>query len=165
MSEERTLILDPQRMQRSIERMAWEVIERHMQSKHVLIVGISNSGYKLAEKLFEVIQAKADFATTLGEISVNKRNPSQGPTVCNVDIQPDTAVVVVDDVLNTGGTLIYAVNHFLGLHAQRITTAVLIDRNHKQYPIKADIKGLSLSTSLQETVEVVFGKDQAAYLI
>jgi len=165
MSEERTLILDPQRMDRTIERMAWEVMERHMGENEVLIVGISNSGYKLAEKLHDAVQAQAKFNVTLGEISVNKRNPGKGPTVCKSEIGPSTAVVVVDDVLNTGGTLIYAVNHFLGQHARRITTAVLIDRNHKRFPIKADIKGLSLSTSLQETVEVVLDKDSAAYLI
>ena len=63
---------------------------------------------------------------------------------------------MVDDVLNSGSTLIYAVKHFLDTDLKKFKTAVLVDRNHKKYPVKADFKGISLSTSLQEHVNVVF---------
>jgi pyrimidine operon attenuation protein/uracil phosphoribosyltransferase len=62
----------------------------------------------------------------------------------------------VDDVLNSGTTLVYGVRHFLDVPLKKFKTAVLIDRNHKKYPVKADFKGISLSTSLLEHVNVVF---------
>jgi pyrimidine operon attenuation protein/uracil phosphoribosyltransferase len=76
----------------------------------------------------------------------------------------DKTVVLTDDVLNSGKTLIYGVNHFLQYKLKKLTTAVLVDRNHKRFPVKADVKGLSLSTSLQENVDVVFGDDGGVYL-
>ena len=104
---------------------------------------------------------------TLTEISINKRNPSKGPTSCELlpkDFE-GKSIVIVDDVLNSGGTLMYAVNYFLQSPVERISTAVLIDRNHKKFPIKADIKGLSLSTSFHDKVEVDFKEPSAVYLV
>jgi pyrimidine operon attenuation protein/uracil phosphoribosyltransferase len=65
-------------------------------------------------------------------------------------------LVLVDDVLNSGTTLIYGIKHFLEVPLKRFNTAVLINRNHKKYPVKADFKGISLSTSLKEHISVVF---------
>ena len=66
------------------------------------------------------------------------------------------SIVLVDDVLNSGTTLIYGVHHFLKTPLNQLKTAVLVNRNHKKYPVKADYKGISLSTSLQEHVNVFF---------
>ena len=66
------------------------------------------------------------------------------------------SLVLVDDVLNSGTTLVYGVKHFLDVDLKKFKTAVLVDRNHKKYPVKADFKGISLSTSLQEHVSVIF---------
>ena len=71
------------------------------------------------------------------------------------------SIVVIDDVLNTGSTLIYAVNYFLRISVKQIKTVVMVNRNHKKYPIKADFKGLSLSTSLNDLVTVVFEGDES----
>jgi hypothetical protein len=72
---------------------------------------------------------------------------------------PHKGLIVVDDVLNSGTTLIYAVRHFLDVPLTKFKTAVLVDRNHKKYPVKADFKGISLSTSLLEHVRVVFDEN------
>jgi len=72
---------------------------------------------------------------------------------------------LVDDVLNSGTALIYGVRHFLDVPLKKLKTAVLVDRNHKKYPVKADFKGISLSTSLFEHVQVVFEEENNhAYL-
>jgi len=77
----------------------------------------------------------------------------------------DISVVVVDDVLNTGSTLMYAVKYLLEVPLIQLNTAVLVNRNHKKYPVKADFKGISLSTNLNEHVEVIFsGKETGVYL-
>ena len=74
-------------------------------------------------------------------------------------------MVLIDDVLNSGTTLIYAVKHFLDVPLSKFKTAVLVDRNHKKYPVKADFKGISLSTSLLEHIQVVFEEGNSyAYL-
>ena len=74
-------------------------------------------------------------------------------------------MVLVDDVLNSGSTLIYAIRHFLNVPLKQFKTAVLVNRNHKKYPVKADFKGVSLSTSIQEHITVEFNKHESvAYL-
>ena len=73
--------------------------------------------------------------------------------------------MLVDDVLNSGTTLIYAAKLFLEVPLKRFKTVVLVNRNHKKYPIKADFKGISLSTSMQEHIYVEFkGKEAQAIL-
>jgi pyrimidine operon attenuation protein/uracil phosphoribosyltransferase len=69
----------------------------------------------------------------------------------------------VDDVLSSGTALIYATKHFLDVPLKKFKTVVLVDRNHKKFPIKADFKGISLSTSLLEHVDVVFDDNGESY--
>ena len=91
---------------------------------------------------------------------MDKKNPLQGiTTTVAAEHYTHKAVIVVDDVLNSGLTLIYGVKHFLEVPLKKLTTAVLVNRNHKRYPIKADFKGISLSTSLQEHISVVFEEE------
>ena len=74
-------------------------------------------------------------------------------------------MILVDDVLNSGTTLVYGVKHFLEVPLKKFKTVVLIDRNHKKFPVKADFKGISLSTSSKEHVQVVFEENNNhAYL-
>ena len=72
--------------------------------------------------------------------------------------------VNIDDVLNTGKTLIHSTNYFLSKDLKKIQTAVLVNRNHKIYPIKANFKGISLSTSIKEHISVIFDKNEGVYL-
>ena len=69
------------------------------------------------------------------------------------------SVVLVDDVLNTGSTLIYATKNLLEVPLKQLKTAVLVNRNHKNYPIKADYKGISLSTSINEHIQVILDSE------
>jgi pyrimidine operon attenuation protein / uracil phosphoribosyltransferase len=164
---ERTLILDPDRIQRMLERMAWQIVERHAHEEEVILVGISKSGFRLAERLHDRLQGIFSGRVTLAEISVNKREPAAGPTECALTPAQfqEQNIVVIDDVLNTGATLMYAVHYFLQAPIKRLSTAVLIDRNFKHFPIKADIKGMSLSTSLHDRVEVDLDGTEAVYLV
>lgn len=151
-------ILDAAAVERKLDRMAWEITERHWGEENLVMVGLSLSGYKIAELLVNKIRERSEVRVELVELSVNKRDPHAGPTVCSIPATElaHRSVVVVDDVLNSGATLMYAVHHLLSAPLKRLTTAVLVDRNHKMFPIKADIKGLSLSTSLKDRVDVHF---------
>ena len=99
-------------------------------------------------------------------MEVDKRNPIKPITLSkNIKVCENRSVVVVDDVLNTGSTLIYGVTHFLSIKLKKLQTAVLVNRNHKNFPIKGDFKGISLSTSIKEHIDVKFGDKEGVYLI
>lgn len=164
--EQRTTVLDSATAKRKIERIAWEIYERHIDEKELYIMGIAESGYKLAERLTDHLKRISALNCELLKLQVDKKNPSS-EIVLDAE-HPDLngkSVVIVDDVLNSGSTLIYAVKFVLQWQLKQCTTAVLVDRSHKRFPIKADVKGVSLSTSLQEHVQVEFDGDSAiAYL-
>lgn len=158
--------MDEATIRRKVERIAWEVYERHIEEEVIYLVGITGTGYLLAEMLRESLRQINAPKTELLELKLDKRNPlGEKSLVGESHDLTNCSVVVVDDVLNSGSTLIYGVQHILEQEVKRCTTAVLIDRNHKRFPIKADVKGLSLSTSLQEHVEVdLTSTSPAAYL-
>ena len=161
----RTQILDAHQIDQKIQRIAWQLYEKHIHEKSIVIAGIEKNGYVLAKEIFKVLKEISKLDITLIKVTVNKKNPLAEEV--KLDLPSDFSnecVVIIDDVLNSGKTLIYGVNHFLKQPLKNLTTAVLVDRNHKRFPIKADVKGLSLSTSLQENVEVVFGKKGGVYL-
>ncbi len=93
-----------------------------------------------------------------------KKNPQKGIEVKGNILFKNKSIVIVDDVLNTGKTLIHSTNFFLSKDLKKIQTAVLVNRNHKIYPIKADFKGISLSTSIKEHISVIFDKNEGVYL-
>ena len=96
----------------------------------------------------------------LCSLKIDKKNPLNNiSTSLNSSEYKNKSIVVVDDVLNSGSTLMYAVKHFLDTELRQLKTAVLVDRNHKKFPIKADFKGVSLSTSIQNHVKVQFDKN------
>lgn len=163
----RTIVMDEATIRRKIERIAWEIYERHIEEDVIHLVGISGSGHVLAQLIRAALERINAPKTQLHKLEMDKRNPL-GEKSIEVDLKEleNQSVVVIDDVLESGSTLIYGVHYILGTQVKRCTTAVLIDRNHKRFPIKADVKGLSLSTSLQEHVEVdLTSTPHAAYLI
>ena len=161
-----TLILNHQDIQHRIRRIAYQIYETHFCESEIILVGIEGNGYIFAEKLTKVLSEISPLKVILCKISVNKKNPFEEiSTSIPSEMYKDKAVVLVDDVLNSGLTLIYGVKHFLEVPLKKITTAVLVNRNHKNFPIKADFKGISLSTSLQEHVSVAFNEgNYIAYL-
>jgi pyrimidine operon attenuation protein/uracil phosphoribosyltransferase len=140
------------------------VYETFANDSELIIAGISSSGFVFAQKIAKQLEIISDIKITICEVNINKQNPSDTITTSlPEEAYANKNLVLVDDVLNSGATLIYAIKHFLNVPLKKFKTAVLIDRNHKKYPVKADFKGLSLSTSLQEHVQVVF-EEQNSYV-
>ncbi|WP_029037736.1 phosphoribosyltransferase family protein [Salinimicrobium xinjiangense] len=164
MEKTSVLILDHQQINHKIKRIAYQIYESNVEEEEVILAGISRSGYELALKLKEELQSISDLKVLMCEVKINKKNPLEKITTSlpSRDYK-DKALVLIDDVLNSGTTLIYGVKHFLDVPLKRFKTAVLVDRSHKKYPVKADFKGISLSTSIHETVKVTFEekKDRA----
>lgn len=162
----KNVILTQQEIEHKTKRIAYQIYETFVDEKEVVIAGIATNGYIFAEKLANVLRSISDLNITLCEVKINKQLPLQPVhTSIPADEYANKALVLVDDVLNSGSTLIYGVKHFLEVPLKKFKTAVLVDRNHKQFPVKADFKGLSLSTSLQEHIQVVFtDSEEYAYL-
>lgn len=161
-----TVILNHQDIENRIKRIAYQIYENHLNETEIVLVGIEGNGYIFAEKLKKNLDQISHLDVILCKISINKKNPLEAiSTSIASEKYENKSVVLVDDVLNSGRTLIYGVKHFLDVQLKKLTTAVLVNRNHKNFPIKADFKGISLSTSLQEHVSVTFTEgDYKAYL-
>ena len=161
MTETNNIILNNTQIHQKIKRIAYQIYEVNHQENEVVIAGIANNGYLLAEKIVEELKSISDLNITLCKVSINKKNPLEEITTdIAVEDYINKPLVLVDDVLHSGTTLIYAVKHFLGVPLKKFKTAVLVNRNHKKYPIKADFKGISLSTSIKEHVVVEFNNNE-----
>jgi len=157
-------ILDHEAVQHKIRRIAYQIYESNSREKEIILAGIAPNGYVFAERLAKALQSISSITTTLCRVTMNKEQPlNTVATSLTIADYQNKSVVLIDDVLNSGTTLIYGVKHFLDVPLKRFKTAVLVNRNHKKYPVKADFKGISLSTSLNESVMVSFekGNDRA----
>ncbi|MDC7996293.1 phosphoribosyltransferase family protein [Altibacter sp. HG106] len=150
-----TVILTQTEIVYKIRRMAFQIYETNASEKEIVIAGIADNGFILAKRLKTWVEKIAPITVHLCEVTIDKEHP-RAPikTSLSASEYAEKSVVLVDDVLHSGTTLIYGVRHFLSEPLTQFKTAVLVDRNHKKYPIKADFKGISLSTSLNENIKV-----------
>lgn len=160
------LILNPVQINHKIKRIAYQIYETFSNEKEIVIAGINGNGYLFAQEIAKVFKEISPIKVLICEVKIDKKNPMHKvETSLNSKDYENKSIVLVDDVLHSGTTLVYGVKHFLEVPLKKLKTAVLVDRNHKKYPIKVDFKGLSLSTSLQEHVSVNFDKkDYGVYL-
>lgn len=156
MTSTNTEVLNHRQIEDRIKRMAWQIYETHQDESEIILAGIVNKGFRLAELIVEQLEKICPLKVSLYKLIVDKKNPLGSAAELSParDSFENTSVIVVDDVLNTGSTLIYGVKHFLDYKVKQLKTVVLVDRNHKNFPVKADFKGLSLSTNIMEHVEV-----------
>ena len=160
------IILNGVEIAHKTRRIAYQILETFADEECVVVAGIAGNGFTFAKKISEQISKISPVEVRLCEVQMDKTNPS-GKISTSLDTEQyqNKGLVLVDDVLNSGTTLMYGVRHFLDVPLTKFKTAVLVDRNHKKYPVKADFKGISLSTSLKEHVQVVFdGEEECAYL-
>jgi len=162
----RSIILTNTEIQHKLKRIAFQIYENNSDQKEVVIAGIAKNGYLIAKKLKVLLEKISPIKVTICEVKIDKKKPLNSvKTSITEDTYKNKSLVLVDDVLNSGTTLMYAVRHFLNVPLKQFNTAVLVNRNHKKYPVKADFKGISLSTSLQEHITVdVAGTKITAYL-
>ena len=163
---ERSVILTNTEIQHKLRRIAFQIYENNTGQKEVVLAGIAANGFLLSKKLKGILEQISPIKVILCEVIMDKKNPLNGVKTSLSDEQyKNKSLVLVDDVLNSGTTLMYAVKHFLDVPLKQFHTAVLVNRNHKKYPIKADFKGISLSTSLQEHISLEVKKNGiTAYL-
>jgi pyrimidine operon attenuation protein/uracil phosphoribosyltransferase len=167
--KEATQILDNHQSGQKIERIAWQILEKNSEEKSIAIAGIANRGYELAKIIKKKLESISDIKVKLVEICINKRQPfTQDVTIdCETKELKNKVVIVVDDVLNSGRTMLFSLAPFMKFDVKSLSIAVLLNRSYRNYPVEAKYVGMSLSTTLQEHIEVKFSKSGkiTAYLM
>jgi pyrimidine operon attenuation protein / uracil phosphoribosyltransferase len=162
------IILTHKEIDQKITRLAHQIIENTFEIEHLFIGGISGNGVSIANQIAEIITSNSNQKITTFEINVNKSEPWSEKIELSIPQHEmkHGYILLVDDVLNSGKTMQYALVKLLEQATKAIKTVALVDRQHRRYPIKADFVGISLSTTLKERVEVELSKDNSrAYLI
>lgn len=156
MTLQENTILSHKEIKHKIKRIAFQIYENNVNEKEIILAGIESNGYVLAKQLKSVLTKISEINPILCKVVIDKKNPrNEITTSIPAEEYKNKSVILIDDVLNSGTTLVYGVKHFLEVPLKQFNTAVLVNRNHKKYPVKADFKGISLSTSLHEHVDVV----------
>lgn len=166
--EEPLKILTPLQIEQKIRRMAYEVYERNFTEKEIVIAGIVGEGYEFAKRLSAEISRISPMTVRLIELRFDVHAPKQSYIDFGSDevVLEDHVVVVADVVLNTARTMTFSLQPFLQKGVRKLQVAVVVDRSHRLYPVSADYVGYSLSTTINEHVQVILSKpdQEGAYL-
>ena len=151
---------------KKIQRMAFEIAEQNREEAALVLAGIRDNGVTLAHIIARHLQDIFPVNIRVIEIGLDKRHPD-GITLSEELDFNDAVVILIDDVVNSGKTLLYALKPLLQFYPKKIQTLTLVERSHKMYPIASDYVGFSLATTLQEHifVEVEEGQVKGAYLV
>lgn len=155
---ESNLILDHNKIDQKINRIAYQIFEDNYDQSEIIMAGIAKNGYLFAEILKARLESISDIKVNLKELVIDKKNPLNSKAELKMESSEikNQSIVVVDDVLNSGKTMMYALQAFLAAPLKKLSIAVLVNRSHKRFPVNADFVGLSLATTLKEHIEVSF---------
>lgn len=162
----RTLVLDHDQVQRKLRRIAHQLHEEYHMEQELYLVGIAPRGHELAQRLGGMLTQFTPLKVHTLALTIHKDAPLEHPITLSgqVDQVKGRVVVLVDDVLMSGLTLMHAAAHLVQAAPRKLTTVVLVDRLHRKFPIRADIVGLTLSTTLQEHISVELGERDVVQL-
>ncbi len=156
-----TLILTHSEIHQKITRMAWQILENNYDANRIVLIGVEKKGSLVAELIYNVLTTITEVSISIGSVFVDKENPTlESIKLSSIDELIDVNVVLIDDVLNSGKTLMYATLPILAQGPRKLQTAILANRDHTRFPIKADFVGISLATTLQEHIQ--FTKDKSS---
>ncbi len=165
MSSSKKYIMDQATAEKKMMRMALEILENNAGEKELILVGIRDSGLVLAACIQKMLTAESDVQTELISLLIDKKAPADVELSKQIDFN-NKVIIVIDDVANSGKTLLYALKPFLAFHPKKIQTLVLVERSHNSFPVHPDYRGLTIATTLQEHifVEVAADKVTGAYM-
>ena len=160
----RTKIMDHATIALKLERIAYQVYENNFDEKEIILVSIAGNGEEVAKRLQKILKNICQIQISVAKISMDKKNPHSDKSSIDIDLGylADKSIVLIDDVLNSGITLMYAARFILQVRLKQLITVVLVDRRHRKYPIRADYVGITLSTTIQEHITVEFSDTNSA---
>lgn len=166
MTSTKSLVLNDTQVRQKIRRMAYEVYENNFSEKSIILAGIDGQGFSFARVLGKEITGISPLKVVLVKVMMDKEAPQRGTISidCDLDSLKKKAILLIDDVLNTGRTLAYGMKPFLSIEVKKIEVAVLVNRSHPGFPIQPTYTGYELSTTLNEHVTVVLGEKSAVHL-
>lgn len=167
MTKPRTQILSAEKIGNILNRIAIQILESNFYEPELVLVGIQGQGYKMAAQLKSILENEAiSFQVNLVELMVDKLNPVAADIRLSADLSllDGKSIVIVDDVMNTGRTQAYGLAYILQTKVKKVETAVLVNRSHTAFPISATYSGISLSTTIDEHIEVRIEGEQGVFL-
>ena len=162
----RKYILNKEVAAKKLQRMAYEILENNIDEKKIILAGIPENGSVIAKTIQKILADISSLQTELISISLDKRQPKEIVLSKQMDFNNEV-IIVIDDVVSSGKTLLYSLKPFLDYQPKKIQTLVLVERSYKNFPVRPDYVGLSISTTLQEHifVEVDGNEVSGAYLV
>ena len=144
---------------KKLKRIALEVAERNFNEKELLLIGIKENGIVIAQIISKLMKAVFTGSITVAALSMNKKKPTIISIEKDIDVDGKT-ILLIDDVANSGRTMLYALKPLLEKHPKKIQTLALVERTHKTFPVDVNYVGLSVSTTLNEHITIEVGKDK-----
>lgn len=163
---DKSIVLNQEQIKQKIERIAYEILENTFEEKEIFVGGIAGNGFLLAERIVSKLNEISDQQIKLFEVTVNKDNPNDFPINLSINDQDlsQSTIIIFDDVINSGRTMIHAVKRILDNKISVLKVATLVNRTHRRYPVQADFVGLNMSTTLKDNIIVELGAKEIAYL-
>ena len=161
------IVLDSNDIINKIRRISFEIIEKNIDEKEIYLIGILPNGNYLSQKINSFIKENSSINVNLHFIDIDKKNLS----IKEISFESDAneiknkVIVLVDDVMNSASTIMYSINEILKYQPKEIQVAVLIERYYKNFPITPNFRGLELSTSKSEHVQVDLGNSPKVLIL
>ena len=153
MATDKKYILSKEVVEKKLRRMAFEILENNIDEKEIILAGIRESGSVVAKVIQKMLGEISAIKTELITITLDKNEPTNVSLNKSFDFN-GKVIIVIDDVSNSGKTLLYALKPFIVSHPKKIQTLVLVERTHTSFPVRPDYVGLSIATTLQEHIFV-----------
>ena len=153
MATDKKYILSKEVVEKKLRRMAFEILENNIDEKEIILAGIRESGSVVAKVIQQMLGEITSIKTELITISLDKKEPTDVSLSRSIDLN-GKVIILIDDVSNSGKTLLYALKPFIEFHPKKIQTLVLVERTHTSFPVRPDYVGLSIATTLQEHIFV-----------
>ena len=165
MVAQKKYILSKEVVEKKLRRMAYEILENNIDEKEIILAGIRDSGSAVAKVIQKMLGEISSIKTELITITLDKKEPTDVSLSRSMDFN-GKVIILIDDVSNSGKTLLYALKPFIEFHPKKIQILVLVERTHTSFPVRPDYVGLSIATTLQEHifVEVKGTEITGAYL-
>ena len=163
--EHKKQIMTAEVANRKLRRMALQVVEQNYNATQLILIGIKANGTVIAEKIQQYLKEVFTGEVIVLELSLDKKKPSAVTLSASMDFNNKT-ILLIDDVANSGRTMLYALKPLMEQLPKKIQTLALVERTHKTFPIEVDYIGYSISTTLDEhiCVEVEAGEVTGAWM-